>query len=173
LVNSGLLFTLHFEVDEKVTEISIYTTEFELRGANGHPGQLLPLGFCDTHSQELLTAEAKAPQLISKIELGTSSANTSPNTPTKPELLQNYPNPFNPSTEIEAYLPPGQGEVKIYNMLGQTVRTYKFEGASSVNRISIVWDGKDQSGRELASGMYFYRITAGKFEQVKKMMLLR
>ncbi len=93
-------------------------------------------------------------------------------------LMQNYPNPFNPSTRIIFALPDeAVASVAIYNLLGQTVRT--FETAQfAAGFHEVVWDGKNNDRQTVASGVYFYRLsavtTAGvKFNEVKRMMLLK
>ena len=94
-------------------------------------------------------------------------------TPSNYELKQNYPNPFNPSTSIN-YSIPKLSNVKlvIYNSLGKEVNTLvnTTQLAGNYNRI---WDGKDNSGNVLPSGVYFYTITAGDFADSKKMLLLK
>ncbi len=89
-------------------------------------------------------------------------------TPGKFLLQQNYPNPFNPATEIKYQIPSGSFvTLKIYDMLGNIIKTlvdgYKPEGNYSVNF----------NGSSLASGVYYYRLQAGKFFSVKKMILLK
>lgn len=90
------------------------------------------------------------------------------------ELLQNFPNPFNPSTQI-SYAIPQNSEVKltIFNLLGQRIKTLVDEENQKAGRYSIQWDGKDEFGKAVASGVYFYRIKAGDFVQSHKMMLLK
>ena len=88
-------------------------------------------------------------------------------------LWQNYPNPFNPLCNIEYALPSDcKVTLSIYNVIGQKVRVladaYQIAGYKSVK-----WDGKDDKGNDLASGVYFYRIQAGDFSETKKMLLLR
>lgn len=89
------------------------------------------------------------------------------------ELFHNYPNPFNPRTEIK-YALPNDCHVKltIYNILGQRVRVLVDEYQSAGHK-SVKWDGKDEQGREVSSGVYFYRIQAGDFVQSKKMVLMK
>jgi len=88
-------------------------------------------------------------------------------------LEQNYPNPFNPTTTIKFSLPESHlVSIKIYNMLGQEVRTLVNEQRNEGNH-SIIWNGKDNSGNQLASGTYIYRIKAGDFTSTKKMILLK
>jgi hypothetical protein len=87
--------------------------------------------------------------------------------------LRNYPNPFNPKTEISYTLPEAaQVRVCIYNMLGQKVKTLANE-YQAVGRKTISWDGTDEHGNRAASGIYFYRIKAGEFEDTKKMILMK
>ena len=88
-------------------------------------------------------------------------------------LQQNYPNPFNPSTQIQ-YSIPVQSNVKIviYNILGREVKTLINEERPS-GVYTITWNGTDNFGGQVASGVYFYRIAAGTFVQIKKMMLLK
>ncbi len=95
------------------------------------------------------------------------------------ELSQNYPNPFNPTTTIKYSLSSvGDGSenfpttLKIYNVLGEAVRTLVDEPRSP-GIYYEVWDGKDDQGKEVASGIYFYRLKAGKFSETKKMVLLK
>ena len=88
-------------------------------------------------------------------------------------LMQNYPNPFNPSTEISFDLPKASNvELRIFNVLGQQVRTLS-NGAMEAGQHKIVWDGRDQGGSQVSSGVYFYRLTAGNYTDTKKMMLLK
>ena len=88
-------------------------------------------------------------------------------------LSQNYPNPFNPHTVI-AYALPKESHVKItvYNILGQKVRILKDEIEEGGHK-RVVWDGRDNSGNEVTSGIYFYKIVAGNFVKAKKMMMVK
>jgi len=88
-------------------------------------------------------------------------------------LRPNYPNPFNPSTVIAFELPRSSAvEIIIYNVLGQSVRNL-VNGDRPAGRHSITWDGRDNAGHAVPSGMYFYRIEAGGFVAAKKMLLLK
>jgi len=95
-----------------------------------------------------------------------------PNAPPKAfSVEQNYPNPFNPSTTIEYTLPEDTWvRIRIYNVLGRKVRTL-FSGHQSAGHRRIVWDSKDDDGREVASGIYFCQIRAGESTQSKKMVI--
>jgi hypothetical protein len=93
--------------------------------------------------------------------------------PTTYSLEQNYPNPFNPSTEFH-YSLPAQSDVKIeiFNVLGQRVRTLVNQDMPAGNH-SVTWYGDNAEGNAVASGVYFYRISANSFTETKKMMLLK
>ena len=83
-------------------------------------------------------------------------------------LAQNYPNPFNPSTKIEFSLPKQSAvDLKVFNILGQEVATL-VHATLNAGQHAVSFDA-----RNLASGLYFYRISAGEFSSVKKMMLLK
>jgi bacillopeptidase F len=91
-------------------------------------------------------------------------------------LDQNYPNPFNPSTTIEYAIPPDPGsvpvKVTIYDLRGRVVRRLVDE-PQVTGVYKIRWDGRDNVGREVGSGVYLYRIKAGSFESRRKMVLLK
>ena len=88
-------------------------------------------------------------------------------------LDQNVPNPFNPSTTIGYQLPEqAHAKLVIYNVLGQEVRTLVDE-ALDAGFYTTNWDSRDQHGRKLASGIYIYRIQAGNYAQIRRMMLLK
>jgi hypothetical protein len=92
--------------------------------------------------------------------------------PTTYQLSQNLPNPFNPNTSFVLSLPDESDyTVSIYNVVGQVVKT--FRGHAKAGQISVTWDGTNDQGMEVASGVYFYRADARDFSQTRKMMLLR
>jgi len=88
-------------------------------------------------------------------------------------LDQNYPNPFNPSTTIRFSLPQ-ESKVKlvVYDITGAVVKTVMDNALSAGNK-EVTWDGTNSNGAKVASGMYLYRIEAGNFSAVKKMLLLK
>ncbi len=93
--------------------------------------------------------------------------------PTNFELTQNFPNPFNPTTTIRFSLPKSAYvTVKVYDMLGREVKTLIKENMGS-GTYDVKWNGDNQYGNPAASGTYIYRITAGEFVSVKKMILLK
>jgi hypothetical protein len=89
------------------------------------------------------------------------------------EVQQNYPNPFNQQTIIEFTVPTdGRVRVTIYNLLGQKVKKLLDENRTA-GRETLRWDGKDDQGREAATGVYFYRVDVGDFTEAKKLVLLK
>ena len=88
-------------------------------------------------------------------------------------VSQNYPNPFNPSTTIN-YSIPQQSRVviKVYDMMGREINTLVNEDKSP-GYYSAQWNGENSYGSRVATGIYFYRVVAGNFTQVKKMILLK
>lgn len=104
------------------------------------------------------------------------------NIPENLTLGQNYPNPFNPATTIPFQISckgrdascktPLHTTLIIYNILGQRVKTLVNEDRLP-GEYSVVWNGKDEEGKEVTSGIYFYRLKSEKFEKTMKMTLLR
>lgn len=89
------------------------------------------------------------------------------------ELYQNYPNPFNAETSISfGLLKSSFVELHIYNIIGENVRTL-VSRKMSAGRHTVLWDGRDASGQEAPSGIYFYRLVADEFVATKKMLLLK
>jgi hypothetical protein len=102
-------------------------------------------------------------------------------------LISNYPNPFNPETTIrftvgvistsphlksETSTTNQQVQIHIYNIRGQRVRTL-VDGVFAVGEYSVVWNGTDDIGKNVGSGVYFYKLSASGFQSVKRMVLLK
>jgi 5'-nucleotidase/UDP-sugar diphosphatase len=89
------------------------------------------------------------------------------------ELHQNYPNPFNPETQISYSLPEGaKVKLTIYNVLGQRVLVLVDE-YQSAGMQTVIWDGRNENGEKVSSGVYFYKLQAGEVVQTKKMSLMK
>ena len=89
------------------------------------------------------------------------------------ELFGNYPNPFKPSTVIEYSLPiRSDVSVVVFNLLGQQVKALVNE-TQSAGIHSVEWNGTDENGNGLASGIYFYRVIANDFSETRKMVMLK
>ncbi|HQB98589.1 MAG TPA: T9SS type A sorting domain-containing protein, partial [Candidatus Cloacimonadota bacterium] len=86
-------------------------------------------------------------------------------------LLQNHPNPFNPKTGISFSLPEGGNtSLKIFNLKGQLVRIL-YNGFMEPGNHSLVWNGKDDSGSDIGSGVYLYRLDSPAGTKTRKMVL--
>jgi hypothetical protein len=93
--------------------------------------------------------------------------------PDKFDLHQNFPNPFNPETEIRFGLPEdAHVRVVLFDLLGREVRTL-VDKDTEAGYHSIVWDGRDNSGQTVASGVYLYQMSAGNYRAAKKLMIMR
>jgi hypothetical protein len=94
--------------------------------------------------------------------------------PTEFNLGQNYPNPFNPTTRISFSLPKeAPVTFEVYNLLGVKIRTLMAGETKSAGFYTVSWDGRDDAGVGMASGVYLYRVSAGTFLASKKMTLLK
>lgn len=110
---------------------------------------------------------------VSSVSIMVLNAENNIELPSSFALGQNYPNPFNPSTSIKYQLPASANvKITIYNAIGQEIITL-------VNRhheagyYNITWNGKDKSGNLVHSGIYIYKMEAGEFSSVKKMLFLK
>jgi hypothetical protein len=89
------------------------------------------------------------------------------------KLNQNYPNPFNPSTVISYQLASmSKVRIKVYDVLGKEIATL-VNGQKPAGNYQVVWDGTDNFGNKVTSGVYFYRIDTDNFVQTKKMILMK
>lgn len=137
----------------------IYEADFLIHGwdRNHYLGsKVIPLAFCiDT---------------ITSVEWVDTAASR------KAFLLQNYPNPFNPVTRIRYAIgnsrTPVYTRLEIYNIMGQKVKTL-VDGLKAEGSYLVVWDGKDDRGEEVASGIYLYRLRAGDSSEGRRMLLLK
>jgi cyclomaltodextrinase len=104
-----------------------------------------------------------------------TSVQGQPQVPISFSLEQNYPNPFNPTTTIQFSL-AGNGsllvKLEVYNIMGQKVKTILDESRAP-GFYRVLWDGRNDFGRQVASGMYFYKLQSRDFVQTKKMILLK
>ena len=103
----------------------------------------------------------------------TTIAATAGSTPTSWSLLPNYPNPFNAGTILPFIAPDSApAALRIYNLHGQKVRTFATDQAAA-GYGEVVWDGRDHSGRVVASGVYLYRLETQGVELTRKLLFLR
>ncbi len=93
--------------------------------------------------------------------------------PAKFELYQNFPNPFNPTTNIRFGIPSASLiRLRIYNLLGQQVKTL-VHGYRGAGKWDVTWDGTNDAGKLVSSGVYLYRLEAGTYTNTKKLLLMK
>jgi hypothetical protein len=89
------------------------------------------------------------------------------------DMAQNYPNPFNPTTTVNFQLPKKSDvRITVYNALGQVVRTLASQSYDA-GRHQVVWDGTNNNGAQVSTGIYIYRMEAGDFVKSMKMILMK
>jgi len=102
-----------------------------------------------------------------------TAVNETPPLPSVVNLSQNYPNPFNPTTTISYDTPVRSTlSLEVFDTAGRKIRTLA-HGIHPAGRYSLQWDGKDDSGRTVGSGIYFYQLRAGEVWLTKKMALIK
>ena len=108
-------------------------------------------------------------------ELATITEVNQLETPAVFALEQNVPNPFNPVTTIKYSIPePGRVRLRIYNVAGQQICTIvDKEQVPCAGGFSVTWNGTNDSGRKVSSGVYFYQLTINALTQTKKLVVLR
>lgn len=127
-------------------------------------------------ANELLTVPVTGDVELVSVEAadynGTSMETTTRTLPSEFAVSQNYPNPFNPTTTIALSLPTAsKWNLAVYNVAGQLVKD--FNGYNEAGNFSVVWDGTDNNGSSVASGIYFYKMVASNFSATKKMVLMK
>lgn len=128
---------------------------------------------------ETIIFYAKDPYGATGNSITTFIVSTSTDVPTEKEslptqfaLYPNFPNPFNPETTISFDVPePGQVRITIYNHLGQKVKTLLNE-MKTAGRYQLIWNGTDDVGRKVSSGVYFYQFETEKYSATRKMILI-
>ncbi len=115
-----------------------------------------------------------SPQILDLAYFNTCWIDVTEEIPTIPfALKQNFPNPFNPVTTITFSVPArGRAVLSVYNVKGELVQTLIDDIVDS-GEVSVTWDATDRYGRQISSGVYFYRLRVGDLEMSRKMILLR
>jgi hypothetical protein len=122
--------------------------------------------------QVLLSVESN----VAVLPLYTKSTALANQYPVKFSLKQNYPNPFNGSTTITYDIPDGQRLIKslvqVYNLLGQKVKTLVSK-EHDPGTYTVVWNGTDENGVAVSSGVYFYRLITKNYSTARKMIYVK
>jgi len=146
-----------------------------------------PLTSQDLRAGELVEVQTAQPAANSLVALTvkkagvlttvTNDQSSSSGLPETFELKQNYPNPFNPSTTVRFIVPANLGAqqvvtLRIYNVMGQLVRTL-VNGSFASGSYIAVWNGENEAGVKVSTGVYFYELSAGNFTAMKRMILAK
>lgn len=136
-------------------------------------GQPIPTG--DFSVVVIVNQFNQTPQVTARMlsDWGAVSNDDNLATPVSTQLLGNYPNPFNPSTTIEFFTAKAEPvQITIYNQKGQIVKNFDMQTpAKGVHNVN--WDGKDNAGMNVSSGMYYFRLKSGSYSSTKKMVLMK
>jgi subtilisin family serine protease len=144
------------------------------------PGERVAIKYWDTSEEQeydlLITIEDGSDlfgeSALTKVSLEINLGST-PVIPTVYSLAQNYPNPFNPETTIRYGLPEaGKVRLSLYSIDGQLVMELD-HGFKEAGYHQVIWNGRNYNGASVSSGVYFYRMEAEKFRDVKKMVFLK
>lgn len=126
-----------------------------------------------TEEVTIIATDMAGNQSTESFSLVVTSSEVDNENPDRFELMENYPNPFNPQTVIPFNVPKAVDvKIRIYDVLGRYVATLLDERVQAGHH-EVVWNSGISTGRELSTGVYFYQIVAGEFNQVKKMMYLK
>ncbi len=159
---AGPIANLHFKLNEGVNTVKLTPVELD------NPNHSLTYYYNDYSSG---APEVKV--IHPDVETAEVSFTNGGALPTAYALSQNSPNPFNPTTKIQYALPQaGDVKISVFNILGQNVRDL-VDGYMEAGNHEVVWDSKDRGGSAVASGVYFYKISATNFAETKKMVLLK
>lgn len=150
----GFQFWTPFAVENVPLSAGTHILRFDFDSATDKTGWLFSMNYID-------------------VELTEPTGVADDNAPPAVALIQNHPNPFNPRTTI-AYVVPSEGRVTVtvFDARGRVVRTLVDE-PKQPGEHTVSWDGRDDDGHPLASGVYFHRLEAGGFARVGKMVLVR
>ena len=182
-VEAGAVITAHTADGQKVGHfvmanngefgfMPIYADEPSTVEADGvRPGGEFYLAINGVMTKETFTFTGSGEKVeVFSLTTAESGPSEMPNTYS---LAQNYPNPFNPSTTIEFNMADnGHVKVDVFNLLGQHVKTL-LDGQAEAGFNQVQWDGTNNTGESVASGVYFYRLSADNYTETKKMTLLK
>ena len=168
---------MHNVVDDQLIVLVYDASGAEIRPGDG-PVLTIPFsvlqqasGEAELSFRQVILADEKAQSV--PVDVKSVPVKIEQALPVSFDLLQNYPNPFNPETAIEFQLPePTFVSLTICNVLGQGIRKLVDERKDGGYH-EVIWDGKNDRGETVSSGIYLYRLNAGDFVCIKKMMMLK
>lgn len=163
----GVVANLHFQVDDA----SVSTVKIEAITLKD-PDHDLYFVYNEYDEQNVPHVVLETPE-FQPVEVALSGGVAGSALPTEFALEQNYPNPFNPTTVIPFDLRSNAPvTLKIYNVAGELVRTL-VDGNLAARSYRLTWDGRNNAGVTVTSGVYFYKLTAGDFQDVRKLVLMK
>lgn len=140
---------------------------------NLEPGAAYFFGIRAHDDAANVSALSNVDSAVAKYELALGYDDDEDQLPAEYLLSQNYPNPFNPSTQIRFTVPrTSETELSVFNSLGQQVVQLVYERLEP-GEYFVEWDGTDDLGTPVATGVYFYRMAAGDYVETRKMMLMK
>jgi flagellar hook assembly protein FlgD len=170
-VRDGLLYYAYYDAGLRIFDLSEPAAPREV----GYHASALAWG-AHPHVDGIVYVADSREGLLAFRYTGVATAIEETDTTTEPDglvLAQNYPNPFNTSTAINFSLPgPAVVDLAIFNLAGQKVSTL-VSGELNSGAHAVSWDGRDDAGRSLASGVYLYRLDAGELRQHRKLLLIK
>ena len=170
-VRDGLLYYAYYDAGLRIFDLSEPAAPREV----GYHASALAWG-AHPHVDGIVYVADSREGLLAFRYTGVATAIEETDTTTEPDgfvLAQNYPNPFNTSTTINFSIPgPAAVDLAIFNLAGQKVSTL-VSGELNSGAHAVSWDGRDDAGRSLASGVYLYRLDAGELRQHRKLLLIK
>ena len=145
-----------------------------IKGGHAWPGSTIPPFHSAEGNRNMdINANVEIWNFFNNYKLVTSIETSSNSTPRKFCLMQNYPNPFNPSTTIQYQLPKnGMVILEVYNHIGQRVVTLVNQNQTAGIHQQF-WDGRNDMGKIVPTGVYFYQLRSGDFSATRKMLLMQ
>ncbi|MFC1724587.1 FlgD immunoglobulin-like domain containing protein [candidate division KSB1 bacterium] len=183
---SDVVLSWDVSVDTDIKYFAVYRSDTE----GFDPAGVEPVGYATTNSfaDATLSVDGTYYYAVSAVDFSDNQSDYSAKltfvvTGVDPEtgallpdefgIKQNFPNPFNPSTQIKYQLPEAASvTIKVYNILGKEIRTL-VNAKESAGYKTVMWDGLDNNGVPVASGIYLYRIKAGQFNATKRMVFIK
>ncbi len=176
---AGVFLTLHNEFGDVIGyDFTDSQGGYEIRGlVDGNFAVHATKVSYNSQAQDIDFNSASSNMILANFEMSDAPTGLEPETsvqiPQDMELAQNFPNPFNPETRIGFSIPESQQvRLTVYNILGQVVKELVNENLAA-GSYKYSWNGTDQLGRKVASGIYLYSLEAGNQKLVRKMLLTK
>jgi Ca-activated chloride channel homolog len=176
-MEQGVVIAWTFEDPARAREVNLYRAE-------SADGPFVKIGAAVYSARQFVDATPPGTETCYKIEIVLTDGRSlwsnvlAPGKTGSYALYQNFPNPCNPATTIRYLVPggqPGQREgvmLRVYDVLGRCIRTLVHGEHQASGLHEVVWDGRDERGSDVSSGVYFYRLTAGSFASTRSTLVI-